>query len=403
VHSSSPPDRAAARRVVASSALVGVLSSFAMNATVPALPEIQARFGATVAATQAIVSAGFLSLALGNLLIGPLSDRLGRKRVVLAGLALFVAGSIAATLAPSIGAVVAARIVQAFGIGAAAAVSRAALTDHFGPERASTAIAYTAMAILLAPLVAPSIGGFATEWAGWHMPFALSAALGAGAAWFIARRVQEAPRVPRADDGRHVAHGALRAYAALLRDPSFVAYALFGSFMLSSVYAFLSGAPYVVRQLMGLSASSYGLLAALPAVASLAGFTVAARITRRIGARRMLAGGVLLAIAGGSLLVMVTALHVSRPLPLFLAAMVFGFAHSLSIPSAMAGAIGLKPGLAGAASGLMGFMQLALASLWSQSIGWFANATPWPMAIAVLAANLLAGACFLRLRRLLAA
>jgi DHA1 family bicyclomycin/chloramphenicol resistance-like MFS transporter len=87
-------------------------------------------------------------------------------------------------------------------------------------------------------------------------------------------------------------------------------------------------------------------------------------------------------------------------LPFFLAAMVFSFAHSISIPNAMAGALGLKPGLAGAASGLMGCMQLLLAALWTQAIGWFANGTPWPLACAVLAANLLAGACYLGLRGL---
>ncbi len=405
MHAHSSPDRLAARRIVVSSALVGALSSFAMNATVPALPEIQARFGATVAGTQLIVSAGFLSLALGNLLIGPLSDRLGRKRVVLAGLATFIAGSIVAALAPRLGVVVAARILQAFGIGAAAAVSRAALTDHFGPERASTAIAYTAMAILLAPLIAPTIGGFATEWFGWYMPFALSGLLGVAAAWFIANRVADATpahaHVPGgAGHDTHAAIAALRAYGTLLRDSRFLAYALFGSFMLSSVYAFLSGAPYVVRQLLGLSASRYGLMAALPALASLAGFMVAARISRRFGARRMLASGVGLAIIGGLLLAGVTALGIQQPLPFFLSAMVFGFAHSISIPNAMAGALGLRPGLAGAASGLMGCMQLLLAALWTQSIGWFANGTPWPMACAVLAANLLAGACYLRLRGL---
>jgi DHA1 family bicyclomycin/chloramphenicol resistance-like MFS transporter len=138
-------------------------------------------------------------------------------------------------------------------------------------------------------------------------------------------------------------------------------------------------------------------------MAALAGFVVAARIARRFGARRMLGAGVGLAIVGGLLLAAVTALGILRPLPFFLAAMVFSFGHSISIPNAMANALGLNPGLAGAASGLMGCMQLLLSAVWTQSIGWWANGTPWPLALAVLAANLLACSCYLWLRRLGAA
>ena len=171
---------AAARRVILSSALIGALSSFAMNAIVPALPRIQQHFATRIETTQLIVSGGFLALALGNLLVAPLSDRVGRKPVVLAGVLAFALASVAAWFADHIAVVIGARIVQAFGIGAGAAVARAALNDHFGPERAATGIAWTAMTILFVPLVAPSIGGFATDAWGWRSPFALSPLFGIG-------------------------------------------------------------------------------------------------------------------------------------------------------------------------------------------------------------------------------
>ena len=390
-------NRATARRIVLSSALVGALSSFSMNAVVPALPEIQAYFGATIAQTQIIISAGLLALALGNLLIAPLSDRIGRKPIVIAGLAVFSLANVVAALAPDIWIVIVARIVQAFGIGAGTAVARAAINDYFGPERAATGIALTAMAILFVPLVAPTVGGFATEWFGWRMPLALTAAFGLCAALYILFGT-ESTRPEPASAGP--APGMLQSYATLLGDPRFRAFALYGSFLLCSIYTFVTGAPYVARQLMHLSASDYGLWAALPAAASLCGFATAARISRRVGANTMLGTGTALAVLGGFWMLIAAGLHVTHPLALFAPAMLISFAQSISLPNAMAGALGLRPRLAGAASGLMGFLQLALAALWAQGVGAAANGTAWPLGIAICAATTLAAICWLRLRAL---
>lgn len=381
-----------------SSALVGALSSFSMNAVVPALPEIQAYFGASIGQTQIIVSAGLLALALGNLLVAPLSDRIGRKPIIVAGLGVFALANVIAAVAPNIAVVILARIVQAFGIGAGTAVARAAINDYFGPERAATGIALTAMAILFVPLVAPTIGGFATEWFGWRMPLALTAAAGLCAALYILFG-SEATR-PSHPGGDDPAPGMLQSYATLLGDARFRAFALYGSFLLCAIYTFVTGAPYVARQLMHLSASDYGLWAALPAAASLSGFATAARISRRVGAGTMLGVGTSLAVAGGVWMLIAAGLHVTHPLALFAPAMLISFAQSISLPNAMAGALGMRPRLAGAASGLMGFLQLALAALWAQGVGAAANGTAWPLGIAICGATVLAALCWLRLRAL---
>ena len=391
-------NRATARRIVLSSALVGALSSFSMNAVVPALPEIQAYFSATVAQTQIIISAGLLALALGNLLIAPLSDRIGRKPIVVAGLAVFSVANVVAAVAPDIRVVIAARIVQAFGIGAGTAVARAAINDYFGPERAATGIALTAMAILFVPLVAPTVGGFATEWFGWRTPLALTAVFGLGAGLYILLGT-ESTQPPGPTPGERPP-GMLQSYATLLGDPGFRAFALYGSFLLCAIYTFVTGAPYVARQLMQLSASDYGLWAALPAAASLCGFATAARISRRVGASAMLAAGTGLALLGGFWMLIAAGLHVRHPLALFAPAMLISFAQSISLPNAMAGALGLRPKLAGAASGLMGFLQLALAAIWAQGVGAAANGTSGPLGIAICAATMLAALCWLRLRAL---
>jgi MFS transporter, DHA1 family, multidrug resistance protein len=391
---------AAARRIILSSALIGALSSFAMNAIVPALPQIQRHFAASIETTQLIVSGGFLALALGNLLVAPLSDRLGRKPVVLTGVVAFAIASIVAMLATHIAVVIGARIVQAFGIGASAAVARAALNDHFGPEGAATGIAWTAMTILFVPLVAPSIGGFATDAWGWRSPFGLAAAFGLAATLFVWLRTVETRggSTETAAGPAAPAHGMLRTYALLLAEPRFRAFALFGACLLCAVYAFVTGAPYVAQELLGLSASEYGLWAGVPAAASLLGFAVAARVSRRVGAARMLTAGTSISLVGATTLLASVALLPAQPLALFLPAAIVSFAQSISLPNALAGALGIRPGAAGAASGLMGFLQLALSALVAQGIAVFGGNSAWPIAIAVLGATLCAAVAYARLR-----
>lgn len=389
---------AAARRIILSSALIGALSSFAMNAIVPALPQIQRHFAASIETTQLIVSGGFLALALGNLLVAPLSDRLGRKPVVLTGVVAFAIASIVAMLATHIAVVIGARIVQAFGIGAGAAVARAALNDHFGPERAATGIAWTAMTILFVPLVAPSIGGFATDAWGWRSPFGLAAAFGLAATLFVWLRTGETRAGGSESAAPSPADGMLRTYALLLAEPRFRAFALFGACMLCAVYAFVTGAPYVAHELLGLSASEYGLWASVPAAASLLGFAIAARVSRRVGAARMLTAGTGISLLGATILLASVALLPAQPLALFLPAAIVSFAQSISLPNALAGALGIRPGAAGAASGLMGFLQLALSALVAQGIAAFGGNSAWPIAIAVLGATLCAAVAYARLR-----
>ena len=375
--------------------MIGGLSAFATQATVPSLPEIQSHFGATVAATQTIVSTGYMGLAVGYLLAGPLSDRLGRRRMTLAGLAAFLAGCLLATLAPTLGVLVAARALQAIGIGAAAAVSRAAISDHFRADRASTAIAQTATAALVAPFIAPAIGGIATDWFGWWMPFALTGALGLGATLYTSRVARDSRHRTAAPD-----ISLAGAYAELLRDARFRGYALYGSFMLVGLSAFVSGAPHMLREHLGLSASDYGLLATLPAFAVWMGAAVASRIALRLGPARLMTLGTGIALAGGLLMTLVIASGWREPLAFFGAASLVAFSHSIGIPGAVAGALALRPGLAGTASGLMGFLQLGFAALWVQAVGFFAHGSVWPLAVAIMAAGVLSALCLARLRQL---
>ncbi|HKE43332.1 MAG TPA: multidrug effflux MFS transporter [Steroidobacteraceae bacterium] len=389
-------DRLLARRLIFASAAIGSLGTFAMHAILPALPDIRAQFATSVSTAQLLVTLSMLAIASGNVMVAPLSDRFGRRPIIFAGLSLFIAGSLAGMLANSIALLIGARILQAFGSGAAMAVARATLMDAFGPERAASGIAYTATAILVVPMVAPTIGGFAVELAGWRLVFALCIVLGTAVLIFTKLRIKETHRASAATRrGPHT----LESYRELLLTGRYRAYALFGSLLFAAVYTFIAGAPHVAIDVLHMSPSRYGLLFMLPAGASFAGFFTAARLSRRMGALRMMRAGSILSLTGGLLLTMFALLHIWHPAALFLPAMLVCFANAISAPNATSSAIGVRPDIAGAASGLTGFLQLIVSASAVQLVAAISNPSPYPLAFTVLGCNLLALLVFMLVQR----
>jgi DHA1 family bicyclomycin/chloramphenicol resistance-like MFS transporter len=306
---------------------------------------------------------------------------------VLAALGLFVAGSLAGIAAPSLEWLVAARVAQAFGGGAAMSVMRATILDHFGPARAAGALAATATAILVAPMLAPTLGGFAIEWLDWRAVFGLSAALGAAVLWFAARRLGETrPADPAAGPSlRFWAN-----YRLLLGSREYLAYLVFGSCMVSMIYTFVTGAPYVAIDVLGVSPGKFGLLLFFPALASFIGFSVAARMTHRVGAVRMMRSGAMIAFAGTAAMAGCALAGLWHPLALFVPGMLLGFANAIAAPSSTIGAISRLPAIAGAASGLLGFLQLVTAAAATQAVALLGAHSPVPLALVLLVLCLVA-------------
>ncbi|HEU0223835.1 MAG TPA: Bcr/CflA family efflux MFS transporter [Steroidobacteraceae bacterium] len=373
--------RDASRRLIAGSAIIGSIGTFGLHVLLPALPAIATAMQVPAAAAQLLISLSIVAIATGNLVIAPLSDRYGRRRVVLASLALFIAGSLAGIVAPSLELLVAARVVQAFGGGAAMSVMRATLLDHFGPARAAGALAATATAILLAPMFAPMLGGIAIEWLDWRAPFALSGLLGAAVLWFAARNLHETrPPDPAAGPSLRFWDN----YRRLLGSREYLAYLVFGSCMVSMIYTFVTGAPYVAIEVLRVSPAKFGLLLFFPALASFAGFILAARVTNRVGGWRMMKAGAAVAFAGTAALAALALTGVWHPVALFVPGMLIGFANAIAAPSSTIGAISRDPAIAGAASGLLGFLQLVTAAAATQLVASFTPHTPVPLAIVLL-------------------
>ena len=379
--------RDASRRLIVGSAIIGSIGTFSLHVLLPALPAIASAMQVGPHAAQLLISLSILAVALGNLTVAPLSDRYGRRAIVLFALGLFVLGSAGGIVADSLGTLVAARVVQAFGGGAAMSVMRATILDHFGPARAAGALAATATAILVAPMLAPTIGGFVLEWLDWRAVFALSGLLGFAVFLCASRNLRDARRADRA------AGPSLRywsSFRSLLTSREYLAFLVYGSCMVSMIYVFVTGAPYVAIDVLGVSPSRFGLLLFFPAVASFSGFLLAARMTGRLGGQRMMRAGAMIAFAGAFSMAALALLHVWHPLALFIPGMAIGFANAIAAPSCTIGAISREPAIAGAASGLLGFLQLVTAAASTQVVAALTGHSPVPLAVVLLVLCLVA-------------
>lgn len=379
--------RDSSRRLIAGSAVIGSIGTFSLHVLLPALPAIAAAMHVAPHAAQLLISLSILSIAAGNLMVAPLSDRYGRRRIVLLALAFFVLGSAGGIVAKSLNALVIARVLQAFGGGAAMSVMRATILDHFGPARAPSALAATATAILFAPMIAPTLGGIVLELLDWRGVFALSGVLGFAVFIFASRNLRDARR---ADPSAGPSLRYWSSYRRLLRSREYLAFLVYGSCMVSMIYTFVTGAPYVAIDLLGVSPSRFGLMLFFPAVASFAGFLLAARHTSRLGGQRMMRTGAMVAFAGTATMSALALAGAWHPLALFIPGMAIGFANAIAAPSSTIGAISRDPEIAGAASGLFGFLQLVTAAVATQVVAALTDRTPVPLALVLLVLCLVA-------------
>jgi MFS transporter, DHA1 family, multidrug resistance protein len=376
---------------------ITAIGPLAMQIFVPALPAIQVGFGVPVAVSQLAFSLSTLSIAVSTLICGPLSDRFGRMPVLQLGLGLFLAGSGLSAVAPDIVTLIVGRIVQAAGGAAGMAVARAMVRDLFDREDSASMLAYLTMAMVVAPMLAPALGGLLIDLVGWRANFVFVGLVGIVVAVGVARHLRETR--PR-DAGVADLRGMLRAFTFLLRSPAFRGYAFQGAFSLGIFFSFLASAPYVMVGVLGRPATEYGLYFMMVAGSFMAANFVTARIARRVGVDRMILVGSCLALAGTLVLLGLVAAGVWTPLALFLPTAFTAFAQGLAMASGQAGALSVEPRLAGAASGLAGFLQMGMAAVVAQVVGMMQNDTPYPLAIFMVASAALALLAFVLPREL---
>jgi DHA1 family bicyclomycin/chloramphenicol resistance-like MFS transporter len=367
-----------------------------LNIMVPALPRLVQRLATDTGTVQLTLSLYLLSLAAAQLLLGPLSDRFGRRPVVLAGLALAVIASLAAIATDSINALIVARVVQAVGASTGIVMGRAIIRDLYERERAASMIGLVTTAMVIAPMISPLIGGILDTAFGWEAIFLFIAGFAALVLMWAALVLPETRPAGVAGAPAML----LRDWRALLADAKFHGYVLAGALGSAPFFTFLGGGPYVVVTLMGRSSAEFGLWFAVSSFGYMSGNFTAARLSQRFGVDAMIAGGAAFELVGSALTaVLVATMQDAGPAIIFLPQFVISFGNGLLLPNAIAGAISIRPHAAGAASGISGFAQMAVGAAATQvvSILLAGAASAMPMALMMLAVVLATGATFFAL------
>jgi DHA1 family bicyclomycin/chloramphenicol resistance-like MFS transporter len=353
----------------------------------PSLPGLLRHFDADIAEVQLTLSVFLVGLAVGQLVYGPLSDRFGRRPVLLAGLILYVVASAICALAPSVPTLIAARLLQATGACAGPVVCRAVVRDVHGREGAARILSYMGAAMALAPALGPILGGFVEAWLGWRANFAILCIYGAvGLALTAAILPETAPH--RGESGGGL-DAALRGYLGLLGQRVYIGFVLCCALAYGGIFCFISGSSFVFVDIIGLAPQLYGVCFGAIVLGYILGTLMGGRLTRRIGVERLVRTGGLISAVGGLALLLSVWTTGASVAGILLPTVIYMVGTGLVLPNAMAGAIGPFPRMAGTAAALLGFVQMGLAAAGGVAIGHLANGTAIPMAAGIALAGLL--------------
>jgi DHA1 family bicyclomycin/chloramphenicol resistance-like MFS transporter len=375
------------RAVVALLATISACGPIALNIYLPALPVVQEAFAASVPRVQLTLSVAFLAFAVGLLLHGPLSDRFGRKPVILVGVAVFTLGSLICVAAPTLDWLIAGRAIQALGSSAGLIVSRAIVSDLYPREKMVRMIAYLTMVMVVAPTVSPLLGGFLVVAFEWHSLFVFMAVAGL-VILLTAWRLLPETRVPRPRTAPQIPMTAIA--WSLLRRPAFNGYLLQGAVIFSTYLAFISTAPHVMVTGLGRPPTEYGTYFLLLAGGYFLGNWSVTRLAAHMGTQALMHAGVLIAAVATCAALGFAAAGLVHPLWLFVPIGIMGYGQGMALPNITASAVTLAPEYAGMASSLVGFAQQITGAACVQWIGTFPVDTPFPMLIFCSAASVLA-------------
>ena len=368
-------------------------SLLVMTVCLPSMPEWGDFFGRPQDEVQLTFSGFVLTFGLLQLVYGPLSDRYGRRAMILIGLAVGITGSLAAAMAQSLPMLVAARVLQGAGVAAGMVVGRAAVQDLFhGPQR-TRVMAYVGMTLGLCPPTGTVVGGQIHEALGWQANFVGVAALGvllfAAAWWGLPRGSGAAEGSPRAAGAGAVLAGMGQAYARLLRMPVYLLHVTILGFTTAAFYMFLSGAPSVLRS-YGIGPGEVGFAIMVVPLSYIVGNFLTSRMVRRTGGPALMRVGQTLSLTGVGLMLLLGLAGQHSPWAFVLPLLLLGIGHGLLVPPCLVATVALMPALAGAASALAGVTQQLMGALGGYLVGWVSLADHVGLAALMLGATALA-------------
>lgn len=389
----TPPDPAGSGRATKMTLVLLVamngIAPISLYMLVPVLPHLAAVFGDDISVAQLTSSLFMVGLALSQLVMGPLSDRFGRRPVLLGSFALVVVANIGCIFAETMPQLIAGRFLQAIGGATGMVLSRAIVRDIYDRSRVGSMISLVIAVMMIAQMLSPICGGLLESWFGWRSIFYVMAAV---TTLTIVAILFALPETRRAAP-RGAGSGFIADVKALGSTPAFIGFVTCQMLASAIIFTFAGGGPYLVINAMGRSPTEYGLWFASTGFAYMVGNLVSVRLSPRYGLEHMIWLGLALQFAGAALNTLwgFTGLN-QMPSWLFGTQMIIMFGNAFAMANASAGAISVRPQAAGTASGAMGFLQMGFGSLCSQLGGYLGGhfVTPLPLNLAILA---LSGAC----------
>lgn len=373
---------------------VSALGPIAMQILLPAIPILKDDFAVSTGVAQLTLSLSMAAIALATLVYGPLSDRYGRKPILIAGIGITIVGSLACILAPNIPLLIAGRVVQAAGGAVGMVVARAIVRDVYDARESASVIATLVMVMVVLPMLSPALGGELMVRYDWRAVFYLVALMSlimlALLSWRLPETLQQAVAFTGVRD-------LANSYGRLLRNPLFLGYGLSAAFVSVVFFSFISAAPEIMVSVLQRPATEYGYYFISIPLGFMAGNYTTRHYGRRLGIHRMIDYGSRVSIVGIALALVLAMCGMQHPASLFLPVALAVFGNGITMPNAQAGAINAAPEMAGSASGLTGFMQMGFSAVTAQAVALIFNGTVYPMLTLMLVAAVLSLLCFKRM------
>ena len=372
--------------------LVGPLS---IHLFLPALPLVRRAFAVDAGTAQLSFSLSMFAMALGTLIYGSLSDRLGRLPVLIGGLVLFTGGAAIAAIAPSITVLIIGRALQGLGAACGVVIARAVVSDVYGADRLGQMIAYLTAAYVIGPMASPPLGGLLGDVFGWQSILILPAVFG-GFAIVIALTVIGETRQGAPRDST----GLLRGYRQLLGSLRFSLFTLHVGCTAGGFFALNAGASFLMVDALGRSATEFGLYFVLGAAGFMAGNFLAGRLSHLRPGNFFIAFGSVFSAVMAFMMIGLYAIFGLHPITLFVTSGLVSIGQGLSLPHAQAAAIATHPPLTGTASGIVVFAQFILAAALTQVVAAIYDGTMIPLMVIVIVTIVFGSACGLIATRL---
>ena len=362
--------------------ILGILTAFgpiSMDMYLPSFPELVHYFKTTPSKAQLTLSAFTIAFGIGQLIYGPVSDRMGRRYVLLAGIAIYAVASVLCVLTNSIDELIIARFFQALGGAAGIVLSRAIIRDLFNKLEGARALSLMLLVPSLAALISPFVGGYILKFFGdWRLIFWVLTCFGVIAFILGVLRLPEThPPEKRTSSSFSKI---LKDYISVVCHRRAAGYMICGGLSFATMFAQLSGTPFIYIELFGVAPENFGLLFSLSVFAIMGGSYLNSRLVIRFGVRRMLAVGTTIALVGGIGLAISANYGAFGLFGIVIPVIIFMTPHNMVNANATAGAMEYFPHIAGTASAMLGFIRFGTGALVGALVGYFHDGTALPMA-----------------------